>query len=247
MIPGGRTRVERVAEQRHNMQMPKRLPKPYQNENGVLVKPCARCKQTLPVEQFYFVQKRNGYTARCRECTTISQGYSVEARNRINALKARPGDDGQIVKLCPSCGEVKSIDAYSRARGACKECVTARGKNDHEFRAARQRAGKAYRARNAEKIKEHQQKDRYRRKYGLSFETVELMRTARDFCCDICGERANGERQRRLNVDHCHDTGVVRGFLCPSCNKAIGLMADDSTRLRAAAAYLERACKKQAA
>lgn len=31
-------------------------------------------------------------------------------------------------------------------------------------------------------------------------------------CCDHCGATSN------LNVDHCHDTGKLRGLLCSSCN-----------------------------
>lgn len=40
-------------------------------------------------------------------------------------------------------------------------------------------------------------------------------------------------------VDHCHETGVVRGLLCHNCNFAIGYMKDNPQRLRAAANYLE--------
>jgi hypothetical protein len=45
-------------------------------------------------------------------------------------------------------------------------------------------------------------------------------------------------RWDRIHVDHNHVTGVVRGCLCGSCNKAIGLLRDDSARLFGAAAYV---------
>lgn len=51
--------------------------------------------------------------------------------------------------------------------------------------------------------------------------------------CAICDATDN------LVGDHCHSTGKPRGILCRNCNLAIGNMADDPSRLRAAAAYLE--------
>ena len=40
-------------------------------------------------------------------------------------------------------------------------------------------------------------------------------------------------------VDHCHETGKVRGVLCGSCNIMLGKAYDDPAVLRNAAAYLE--------
>jgi len=37
--------------------------------------------------------------------------------------------------------------------------------------------------------------------------------------CFIC-RRATGAR-KRLSVDHCHSTGMVRGLLCQPCNKNV--------------------------
>ena len=41
------------------------------------------------------------------------------------------------------------------------------------------------------------------------------------------------------HVDHCHQTGRVRGVLCFNCNSAIGKLGDDPDTLRRAIAYLE--------
>jgi hypothetical protein len=41
-----------------------------------------------------------------------------------------------------------------------------------------------------------------------------------------------------LSVDHCHETGTVRGLLCHGCNAAIGLLGESIDRINAAAMYL---------
>jgi Recombination endonuclease VII len=54
--------------------------------------------------------------------------------------------------------------------------------------------------------------------------------------CAICGKRP--ARVASLHLDHCHDTGDVRGILCLSCNQGIGQFRDDPDLLEAAARYL---------
>jgi len=54
--------------------------------------------------------------------------------------------------------------------------------------------------------------------------------------CAICKDKPRD----RLVVDHDHESGAVRGLLCGRCNLALGLLRDDTTRIRAAATYLER-------
>lgn len=73
------------------------------------------------------------------------------------------------------------------------------------------------------------------RLYGLTLDDWDRMVIEQLGCCAICGDAP-----LELHVDHCHETGIVRGLLCVSCNNGLGRFADDPARLRAAAEYIEK-------
>lgn len=55
--------------------------------------------------------------------------------------------------------------------------------------------------------------------------------------CEICGDVVSG---RRLAVDHCHETGRLRGFLCNTCNAGLGMFKDSLFTMGRAIKYLEK-------
>jgi hypothetical protein len=61
---------------------------------------------------------------------------------------------------------------------------------------------------------------------------------AQDDKCKICLKHKT-EFKFALCVDHCHDTGKVRGLLCDNCNQALGLLKDDVDALKRAIEYIE--------
>jgi len=80
------------------------------------------------------------------------------------------------------------------------------------------------------------------KRYGLTLKEYEKICEEQGHKCAICGKQKQELRHQRLNVDHDHSTGAVRGLLCNVCNRAIGLLRDDAGLLRAAADYLEDNC-----
>ena len=87
-------------------------------------------------------------------------------------------------------------------------------------------------------------------KYGLSVEDyLQMWERASFGRCEICSVQLNSRfvpgsekvsGSKRCNVDHCHETGFVRGLLCNRCNVVIGRMEDSPDLLRSAADFLER-------
>lgn len=62
-----------------------------------------------------------------------------------------------------------------------------------------------------------------------------------------CGRCSSCQREtNRLHLDHDHATGIVRGFLCNTCNVALGMVGDCPNRLRRLAKYVEKCGKKLA-
>lgn len=83
-------------------------------------------------------------------------------------------------------------------------------------------------------------------KYKISLVEYAEMLSRQNNGCAICGDTEVMVIKRRtfsLAVDHDHSTGKIRGILCHGCNRALGLMKDDPSRLRAAADYLELTCE----
>ena len=76
--------------------------------------------------------------------------------------------------------------------------------------------------------------------YGIKYDEYLNMVEQQDNKCAICGSGAPDHHKKRLNIDHCHTTGRVRGLLCDACNRAIGLMKDSPDLLYKAISYLAR-------
>jgi hypothetical protein len=77
------------------------------------------------------------------------------------------------------------------------------------------------------------------RTMGLTREQYDQMVVDQNNQCAICSASPKG-RFKHLSIDHCHNTGRVRGLLCATCNLVIGQMNDDPTRLQQAIEYLNK-------
>lgn len=76
-------------------------------------------------------------------------------------------------------------------------------------------------------------------KYGISLAEYNVKKEQQNNCCEICGKHET-EFKRRLNVDHNHSTGEVRGLLCSHCNTALGHVREDVDIMLNMIAYIRK-------
>jgi len=76
-----------------------------------------------------------------------------------------------------------------------------------------------------------------RRMYGTSLEEFNKLLFNQNNCCKICNKEYT--ENKKFVIDHCHNTGKIRGILCNECNAAIGRLLDNSNLLKLAKEYLE--------
>lgn len=155
--------------------------------------------------------------------------------------------DPQRYKTCTECKQVLPREAFrpkakksgrdprmSRCRGCETKLRLERYHSDPEFREVQlERSRRSYRSR--ARSPEYWRRANLKYMYGLTPDDFDRLVEEQGGGCAICGSSVS-----RLQVDHCHESGVVRGLLCGGCNSGLGHMRDDPVRLRAAAEYVER-------
>jgi hypothetical protein len=151
-------------------------------------------------------------------------------------------------KNCTGCHKFLPLSLFSfdkrssdGRQSKCRECYRAY--------LAKKREDPAYNKKMAERLREirfsrliktteTERRAQLKYKYKLSVRDLEIMKEMQGNRCAICGIYEK-DLPRGLVVDHDHELNKVRGMLCHECNKALGIMKDDSTRLRIAAEYLD--------
>jgi len=162
-------------------------------------------------------------------------------------------------KTCRVCGKEKQESGFHRDSAArdgrrpeCKACTAVRRKAWYAANREREIARvKEWQQANPERVNENQRRNRarperkralrdqyYRRTFGVSADEFDALLEAQGGGCAICGTRP--ERAASLHLDHCHETGAIRGILCLSCNQALGKFREDPALLEKAARYLRQ-------
>lgn len=118
------------------------------------------------------------------------------------------------------------LDSKGLPREKCKECTAKeaaiwRRNNPEKHRAIYQR---------------NNHKSNLRLRFGITIEQYNILVAQSDGLCSICREPES--RDRRLSLDHDHESGEIRGFLCCRCNLLLGNIKDNIKLLQGAVEYL---------
>ena len=138
-------------------------------------------------------------------------------------------------KFCKACNTEKSIEDFYKSRKGCKKGCVARCKKCHYKQTLQ------WKLKNKEKIPDYHRKHGLKGRYGISLQDFENIKYLQNYGCAICGEipdKNKPKQSNKLHVDHCHQTGKVRGLLCHLCNRGIGLFRENKELLKKAIDYL---------
>ncbi|WP_223773679.1 endonuclease VII domain-containing protein [Streptomyces sp. 135] len=176
-------------------------------------KQCAGCGRALSLESFAADRnRRDGLQTRCRQC--VAEYGAQRYRRRQEAKGKKVHERGGVPaghKRCRVCGETKPHSEWHRNSTAPDGLAT----RCKPCKAAEGRAG------------------HLKRQYGMTQAERDEMIAAQKGLCVICLSAP------AIHVDHCHETGKVRGVLCFNCNSGLGKLGDDPDKTRRATAYLE--------
>lgn len=75
-------------------------------------------------------------------------------------------------------------------------------------------------------------------RFGLTVEDFDRMYEAQGGKCAVCPRDL--EEGYKTHVDHCHETGKVRGLLCFYCNTSLGKLKEDEDTIRNLLAYIQK-------
>lgn len=137
------------------------------------------------------------------------------------------------------------------ASSGCKQCALVyarawdkadRKKYPAEYKILNRKMDQRARENNSEGYKRSHENCRLKRIYGITLEQYQEKLLAQNNQCAICHNVLSPGRKSSNTpmLDHDHETGITRDFLCRRCNMALGLLGDSILVLESALNYLKR-------
>lgn len=159
-----------------------------------------------------------------------------------------------LIKMCNRCKVDKSTVEFQRNKQTkdglqdwCKPCISEyrkeyRRSNLDKFLVVEREYAAQRRKKNLPLVQDIHRRSHLKTTYNITLEQYEQMFTQQNYACKIClvpfELQVQVSRTKLPYVDHDHNTGVVRGLLCSTCNAMLGMAKDNPLLLQAAIEYL---------
>jgi hypothetical protein len=175
----------------------------FREENGVHKRQCTKCNIFKSLEEY----NKNasgfaGHDSECRDCKNKrSELYRRDKGIRPQKeIPIRLDDEGNAThRECCRCYQMLPLELFHKHKTAKY------GVHPYCSTCARER--------------------HLVEKYNLTLKDKEVLYAQQNKMCKICDSQLPIEK---LVVDHCHDSGKVRGLLCDRCNTVLGKIGDCS-------------------
>lgn len=147
------------------------------------------------------------------------------------------------MKTCSVCKKDLALDDFYTCKGypksSCKKCEKAA--KAAWYQANRNIAiskSSLYQTKVRNVRTAYSRKWRLKNVYKITEAEYDRLFTEQAGRCRIC-QRHRDELGKELCVDHCHETGKIRGLLCHACNAGIGYLRHNPENLGRAISYLQ--------
>ena len=136
-------------------------------------------------------------------------------------------------KVCSHCRKRKLLKHFrfrserGTRRGQCILC-------ENKLNTRHRRLNRRYQA--------NERNNHLLRNYGVTLADIISLLRIQQYKCAICGKRLKAfgkiNKVPTAYVDHCHNTGKIRGLLCNTCNQGIGFLKHSPELFVQAVRYL---------
>ena len=129
------------------------------------------------------------------------------------------------MKCCSDCKENKTISNFHKGSYYCKDCANTRARKWHKENIHKP------------EVKRAKRNGWLKRAHGITLQQYEEKLVAQGNKCAIC-DLALLPFGYGTHLDHDHQTGQHRDFLCTNCNRGLGSFHDNPNKLQKAIDYL---------
>lgn len=175
-----------------------------------MTKTCKGCLETKKLEEFHYRNKKPISQCKCCVRKVNNDNYSKNRQKRKDYKKSYYLDNKEAI----------SVDKIENYKKDPKKHIE---------------ASKVWYQNNKGRVRDLS----LQRNYGIDLETYNEMFRKQEGKCATCSTHQS-ELKRSLCVDHDHETSEIRGLLCDSCNRSIGLLKENLKTISNVIVYLKK-------